>query len=171
MYVYGACLFYVCCSDCVAVCEKVCCVAAVVENSLFFSLGVLKYVVCLCRGYDGCCVFCLYCEVMQMLYVCVLCASCDSSQCCVLHDLPFVNAGRGCNGPPIQKGSKRHILQAVDSSCCANCVEPPRPQLWGPIYRFLGMLTCWMAGAVSHKSGWCRDQSRSDNFKQESLDL
>ena len=27
--------------------------------------------------------------------VCVLCASCGSSQCCVLHDLQFVNAGRG----------------------------------------------------------------------------
>ena len=37
------------------------------------------------------------CFVMQMLYVCVLCASCGSSQCCVLHDLQFVNAGRGCN--------------------------------------------------------------------------
>ena len=36
------------------------------------------------------------CFVMQMLYVCVLCASCGSSQCCILHDLPFVNAGRGC---------------------------------------------------------------------------
>ena len=23
------------------------------------SIGVLKYGVCLCRGYDGCCVFCL----------------------------------------------------------------------------------------------------------------
>ena len=34
------------------------------------------------------------CFVMQMLYVCVLCASCGSSQCCVLHDLQFVNAGR-----------------------------------------------------------------------------
>ena len=33
--------------------------------------------------------------VMQMLYVCVLCASCDSYQCCILHDLQFVNAGRG----------------------------------------------------------------------------
>ena len=32
------------------------------------------------------------CFVMQMLYVCVLCASCGSSQCCVLHDLRFVNA-------------------------------------------------------------------------------
>ena len=28
--------------------------------------------------------------VMQMLHVCVLCASYGSSQCCVLHDLPFV---------------------------------------------------------------------------------
>ena len=35
--------------------------------------------------------------VMQMLYVCVLCASCGNSQCRVLHDLQFVNAGRGCN--------------------------------------------------------------------------
>ena len=33
--------------------------------------------------------------VIQVLYVCVLCASCDSSQCCILHDLQFVNAGRG----------------------------------------------------------------------------
>ena len=33
MYVYGACLFFVCCSDCVGVCENVCCVAAVVETS------------------------------------------------------------------------------------------------------------------------------------------
>ena len=26
--------------------------------------------------------------------VCVLCAFCGSFQCCVMHDLPFVNAGR-----------------------------------------------------------------------------
>ena len=39
----------------------VCCVAAVVRKIVFFlALGVLKYVVCLCRGCDGCCVFCLY---------------------------------------------------------------------------------------------------------------
>ena len=62
MYVYGAFCFYVCCRDCVGVCGNVCCVAAVVKNSVFFCLGVLKYVVCLCRGCDGCCVFCLYCE-------------------------------------------------------------------------------------------------------------
>ena len=31
-------------------------------NIVFFSLGVLKYVVCLCKRCDGCCVFCLYCD-------------------------------------------------------------------------------------------------------------
>ena len=31
---------------------------------------------------------------MYMLYVCVLWASCGSPQCCVLHNLQFVNAGR-----------------------------------------------------------------------------
>ena len=51
MYMTHVC-FYVCCSDCVGVSGNVYCVAAV-----FFSLGVLKYVVCLCRGCDGCCVF------------------------------------------------------------------------------------------------------------------
>ena len=41
MHVYGACFFYLCCSDCVGVCGNVCCVVAVVKNSLFFCLGVL----------------------------------------------------------------------------------------------------------------------------------
>ena len=45
------------------------------------------------------------CFVMQMVYVCVLCASCGSSQCCVLHDLQFVNAGRGCNRRPYRRGT------------------------------------------------------------------
>ena len=49
--VYGACVVYVRCRDCVGVCGNVCCVAAVVKK-IFFSLGVLKYVVCLCRGCD-----------------------------------------------------------------------------------------------------------------------
>ena len=31
-------------------------------NIVFFSLGVLKYVVCLCKGCNGCCIFCLCCE-------------------------------------------------------------------------------------------------------------
>ena len=42
--------FYVCYSDCVNV----------VKVNGCLSLGVLKYVVCLCKRCDGCCVFCLY---------------------------------------------------------------------------------------------------------------
>ena len=36
-------------------------VCSVVKKSVF-SLAVLKYVVCLYKGCDGCCVLCLYCE-------------------------------------------------------------------------------------------------------------
>ena len=53
------------------------------------------------------------CFVMQMLYVCVLCASCGSSQCCVLHDLQFVNASRGCNRRPYRRG----MLQSRSHNC------------------------------------------------------
>ena len=53
------------------------------------------------------------CIVMQMLYVCVLCASCGTSQSCVLHDLQFVNAGRGCKRRPYGK----HILQSLSHNC------------------------------------------------------
>ena len=35
--------FYVCCSNCVWVCGNVCCVATVVKDSGFLSLGVLRY--------------------------------------------------------------------------------------------------------------------------------
>ena len=31
-------VFYVCCSDCVGVCGKVCCVAVIVKNSVFLAL-------------------------------------------------------------------------------------------------------------------------------------
>ena len=56
IYMAHVCL-NVCCSDCVGVCGNVCCIADV--DRYFFSLGVLKYVVCLCKGCDGCCVSCL----------------------------------------------------------------------------------------------------------------
>ena len=63
------------------------------------------------------------CFVLQMLYVCVLCASCGSSQCCVLHDLQFVNAGRGCNRRPYRRG----MLQSRSHNCfiCSHeCLLP-----------------------------------------------
>ena len=74
-------VFYVCCCDCVEVCGNVCCVAAVVKNSVFLSLGVLKYVVCLCGGCDGCCVFCLYCEAWSCRCSCMGSVSVSSCRC------------------------------------------------------------------------------------------
>ena len=58
----------------------VCCVAAVVKDSVFFSLGVLKYVVCLCKGCDGCCVFCFYCDAWSCRCSCMSVSSC---RCCM----------------------------------------------------------------------------------------
>ena len=55
MYMAHVC-FYVCCCDCVWVCGNVCCIAAVVKGSVFLALEC-KFVVCLCKGCDGCCVF------------------------------------------------------------------------------------------------------------------
>ena len=54
-----------------------------------------------------------------MLYVCVLCASCGSSQWCVLHDLQFVNAGRGCKRQPYGRG----ILQSWSHNCLVGSHE------------------------------------------------
>ena len=88
--------FYVCCSDCVGVFGNVCCVAAVVENCVFLSFGVLKYVVCLCRGCDGCCVFCLYCEAWSCRYSCMGSVSVSPFRCCMfvscVHPVAVLNA-------------------------------------------------------------------------------
>ena len=53
------------------------------------------------------------CFVMQMLYVCVLCASCGSSQCCILLDLQFVNASRGCKRRPVLDAYSRAGLMTA----------------------------------------------------------
>ena len=45
--------------------------------------------------------------------VCVLCVSCGSSQCCILHDLQFVNAGRGCKRRPYGRGILQSLLYVV----------------------------------------------------------
>ena len=57
---------------------------------------------------------------------------------------------------------------------CKLCRTSSPPALGARFTVFWGMpamRTRWMAGAVAHKSGRCRDQSRSDNSKQESLEL
>ena len=54
---------------------------------------------------------------MQMLYVCVLCASGGSSQRSVLHDLQYLNAGRGCmrrsSGVNIEITNYKNIIYVV----------------------------------------------------------
>ena len=92
MYIGHVC-YYVCCSDCVRVCGNVCCVAAVVKESVF-SLGVLKYALCLYKGSDGC-VLCLYCDawscrcscmgIMSVLSCRCLCLVCILWQFSMLH--------------------------------------------------------------------------------------
>ena len=65
--------------------------------------------------------------VMHMLYVCVLCLSCGCCQCWILHDLQFVNAGRGCKRRPYG----RRILQSWSHDClitsheCLFCLSHP----------------------------------------------
>ena len=77
------------------VCRNVSCVAAVVKYSGFFSLGVLNYVVCLCKGCDGCCVLCLYCDAWSCRCLCMGSMSVSSCRCmfvsCV-HPVAFLNA-------------------------------------------------------------------------------
>ena len=78
---------------------------------------LLKYVVCLGRGCDGFCVsVCIVrrgavgarvLEVQVFRHADVVCL-CGSSQCCILHELQFVNAGRGCKRRPYGRG----ILQS-----------------------------------------------------------
>ena len=63
---------------------------------VFFSLGVLKYVVCLCSGCDGCCAFCLYCEAWSCRCSCMGGVSVSSCICCMfvscVHPVAVLNA-------------------------------------------------------------------------------
>ena len=87
---------HVCFYDCVVVCGNICCVGAVVKDSVFLSLGVLKYGVCLCKGCDGCCVFCLYCDVWSCRCSCMRSMRVSSCRCCMfvscVHPVAVLNA-------------------------------------------------------------------------------
>ena len=68
-------------------CGNVCCVSVIVKDSVFVSLGVLKYVVCLCtvRGGMGFLFVLCHVELLEFVYfryadIVCLCASCGSSQ-------------------------------------------------------------------------------------------
>ena len=104
------------------------------------------------------------CFVMQMLYVCVLCASCGSSQCCVLHDLQFVNAGAGCKRRPYRRG----ILQSRSHNCCIGShgclLLLPHPVAVSAFMICRGLCACtemlWMC--VLYVS--CRSKARPRTF-------
>ena len=63
---------------------------------IFFSIGVLKYVVCLWRGCDGCCVFCLYCDAWSCRCSYMGCVTVSSCRCCMfvscVHPVAVLNA-------------------------------------------------------------------------------
>ena len=64
---------------------------------IVFSLGVMKYVVCLCKGCDGCCVFCLYCELWNCRCSSIMGSmSVSSCRCCMfvscVHPAAVLNA-------------------------------------------------------------------------------
>ena len=97
------------------------------------------------------------CFVMQV-FMCVSCvhpvAILNAAFCMGCSLLMLVDDARADHMEEAQHTSGGAVT--ADSSCCANCVDPPRSQQWGPIYRFLGMpamRTRWMAGAAAHKSG------------------
>ena len=65
----------------VHVCFYVYCVAAIVEDSGLFEPWSI--VVCLCKGCDGCCVFCLYCDTWSCRCSCMGSMSVLSYRCCI----------------------------------------------------------------------------------------
>ena len=93
--------FYVSCSDCMWVCGNDCCVAPLLKI-VFFSLTVLKYVVCLGTGCDGCYVFSLFCEAWGCRCLCMGSLSVSSCRCCM-----FVSCG--------------HPVAVLNAAFCMSC--------------------------------------------------
>ena len=57
---------------------------------------MLKLVVCLCKGCDGCCVCCLYCDAYSCRYSCMGSMGVSSCKCCMfascVHTVAVLNA-------------------------------------------------------------------------------
>ena len=73
------------------------------------------------------------CFDMQLLYVCILSTSCGSSQCCVLHDLQFVNAGRGCNRRPYRRGILSLLFTELFAHGIVHCCNTPHQPADNPL--------------------------------------
>ena len=146
--------FYVCWSECVGVCENVCCVAAVVK--VFFRLEVLTYVVYLCKGCGRCYVFCLYCDTWSCVCSCMGNMSVWSCRCCMFvsceYPVAVLNAAfcMTCSLLMLLEDARGEHMEQFQTTqptsggavttvtnCCKNCVEPPRPNNGCLIFRFL----------------------------------
>ena len=60
----------------------------------------------------------------DVVYTCVLCASCSNSQCCILQDLQFVNAGgveRGMRGLALGFTNPVATGGVLDVCLCFGC--------------------------------------------------
>ena len=113
------------------VCGNVCYVAAIVKNCGLFILGVLKYVVCLCSGCDGSCVFCLYCEVWSCRCSCMEVVSGLSCRCCMfvtcVRPLAVLNGAfcMTCSLLMLVEDAGRgthECLLLFTPSCCSECI-------------------------------------------------
>ena len=61
---------------------------------VFFNLGVVKFVVYLRRKCDGCCVFCLNCEVWSCRCLCMGSMSGSECRCCMFMFVLFIMRSR-----------------------------------------------------------------------------
>ena len=82
-----------------------------------------------------------------------------SAWCCCCCCLPCETYGKNGVTPIFRLQTTQPTsggAVTADSSCCANCVEPPRPQQWGPDLPFFGH-----AGHADPLDGWrCCSQKR-----------
>ena len=66
-------------------------------------------------------------------------------------------------------------VTVVWQTLCKLCLSiTPAPSMGAQLPCFFDkpiMLTRWMAGTAPHKSGRCREESRSDKYTQTSLDV
>ena len=137
MYLAHVC-FYVCCMDCVGVCEYVCWIAAAVKDSVFLTLECWTMLYVCERGVmDVVFSICIVTRVWEVWMfrhaeVVCLCLMCILWQYSILHDLQFVNAVRGCKWRPYGRGilqsqsqdyliCSHECLLLFTLSCCCDC--------------------------------------------------
>ena len=129
----------------------------------------------MCSGCDGYCAFCLTCDACNCKCFCMgrmLVSSCRCMfvscvhpmqgfrELCVLHDLQFVNAGRGCHRRPYGFDIGDHMDETyskrvqptrgwtVAAQRSTNCTHSSCPPQWGPVS------TVFWAGRPSGPADW-----------------